>query len=57
MNKEEGEGLQMPLENGQAVAAFSQQNLFNIKSTQFDRRLNRRGLLNRALDDFIQRAC
>lgn len=38
MNKEAGERLQVPLKDGAPVAAFTNQNLFDIQSTQFDRR-------------------
>jgi SAM-dependent methyltransferase len=40
MNKEAGERLQVPLEDGEAVATLSPRNLFDIQSSQFDRRFN-----------------
>lgn len=39
MGKAAGERLQVPLEEGEAVAAFAPQNLFDIQNSQFDRRL------------------
>lgn len=36
MNKEAGEGLQVSLKNGDIVAAFTDQNIFYVKSNQFD---------------------
>lgn len=38
MNKEAGERLQVTLKNGQNVAAFTNQNLFDVQYAQFDRR-------------------
>jgi SAM-dependent methyltransferase/FKBP-type peptidyl-prolyl cis-trans isomerase 2 len=40
-NKEIGERLQVPLEDGEAVAAFSNQNLIDIQSTRFDSRFRK----------------
>ena len=37
MNKDAGERVQVPLEDGEAVKAFTSQNLFDIHCTQFDR--------------------
>lgn len=37
LNKETGERLQVPFKNGNIVATFTDQNLFNVKNTQFDR--------------------
>lgn len=39
MGKAAGERLQVPLEEGEAVATFAPQNLFDIQNSQFDRRL------------------
>jgi SAM-dependent methyltransferase len=44
MNKETGERLQVPLKDGDIVATFTNQNLFDVKSTQFDRRF-RQGIV------------
>ncbi|UCD78849.1 MAG: methyltransferase domain-containing protein [Desulfobacterales bacterium] len=44
MNKEAGERLMVPLKKGEAVDAFTDRNLFDIKSSQFDRRF-RKGAL------------
>jgi len=44
MNKEAGERLQVPLKDRDAVAAYTPQNLFEIKTTQFDRRF-RQGMV------------
>ena len=38
MNREAGERLQVLLKDGEAVAAFTNQNLFDINGIQFDRR-------------------
>ena len=38
MNKEAGDQVQVPLEDGEAVKAFTKQNLFDIHCTQFDRK-------------------
>jgi hypothetical protein len=44
MYKEVGEQLQVPIEKKEAVAAFSSQNLFDIKRTQFACTLNQGGI-------------
>jgi SAM-dependent methyltransferase len=44
MGKEAGEGLQEPLKSEDIVAAFSDQNLFDIESSQFDRQF-RKGVI------------
>jgi len=41
MNKEAGEQVQVPLEDGEAVKAFTNQNLFDIHCTQFDRQYSK----------------
>jgi len=41
MNREAGERLLVPLKDGEAVAAFSDRNLFDIESARFDRRFRK----------------
>ena len=55
MNKEAGERLQVPLKDRDAVAAFSSQNLFEIKNTQFDRRFRQEMVTEPRLGRFYPR--
>jgi SAM-dependent methyltransferase/FKBP-type peptidyl-prolyl cis-trans isomerase 2 len=52
LNRELGERLQLPLEDGDGVEAFEDKNLLQIKSTQFDRRFNPNGIIEPRLGRF-----
>jgi len=52
MNQEAGEQLQVPIENKEAVAAFSSRNLFEIPRTQFDGMLKQDRVANPHLGRF-----
>ena len=54
---EDGERLQVPLEAGVAISAFSPLNLLDIKNTQFDRRFRQGTAIDRPWVAFIPREC
>ena len=55
LNKELGERLQLPLKGEDGVEAFENQNLLQIKGTQFDRRFNPNQIVEPRLGRFYPR--
>ena len=52
INRELGERLQLPLTDGDGIAAFTDKNLLDIKRHQFDRRFNSNGVTEPRLGRF-----